>query len=75
VEQLQPEGLVTRTQRTGLVQVKYGHLETSPIECLDRTYRVQLGTANVERIDAIGHTDGARERPRRIRCTTRGRHH
>ena len=48
MHQLKPEGFVTRTQRTGLVEVKNGHLEASPIECFERAYRVQLGTPNVE---------------------------
>src|SRR5215469_17833843 len=70
MQQPEPEGLVTCTQRASPVQVKDGHLEASQIECLDSAYRIQLGPADFERIDAMADADGTHG-PQRVRGDTR----
>jgi hypothetical protein len=41
--------------------MKDGHLEALPIERFHRAYRIQLGSADGKRIDAIADTQGARK--------------
>ena len=42
------ECLVTRTQRTALMEVEDGHRKTMVVECLERPYGVELGAPNVK---------------------------